>query len=198
MNKYEFIDKLKKGLSGLPDDIISSTTDYYSEMIDDRVEVGEDEAQAIAEIGDIDEIVSRTLSEIPLPKLMRERVMPKKFSTLSLVLIIVGSPIWLSLGIAAAAVIFSVYVLLWSIVVTLYACFVSAAAMVPYSLFAAVLSFAGRGAMPGVAWIGAALVCAGASILLLMLSNLTARTMLLIGKRIWLWIKSLFVRRRDA
>lgn len=198
MNKLEFLGKLEKGLRGLPDDVIDSTVDYYSEMIDDRVEAGEDEAEAVAEIGNIDEIVSRTLSEIPLPKLMCERVIPKKkLTTLSLVLIIIGSPVWLSLGVAAAAIIFAVYVSLWSVVVSLCAVFVSVAAMVPYSILAAVLAFARGGALPGAAWIGVGLVCAGLAVLLFMAAVMSVKVMISTGKKIWLWIKSLFVKKGD-
>ena len=40
MTKKEFLDELKKGLLGIPEEDINRSIEFYSEMIDDRIEDG--------------------------------------------------------------------------------------------------------------------------------------------------------------
>ena len=40
MNKQEFFEQLRKGLSGLPKDDIEERLTFYKEMIEDRIEDG--------------------------------------------------------------------------------------------------------------------------------------------------------------
>ena len=56
MNKQEFLSLLKQKLSKLPKQEIKERITFYSEMIDDRVEEGLSEEEAVLEIGNIDEI----------------------------------------------------------------------------------------------------------------------------------------------
>ena len=48
MNKEEFIAELKDGLSGLPQNDIDERVLFYTEMIDDRMEEGMSEEEAIS------------------------------------------------------------------------------------------------------------------------------------------------------
>ena len=58
MNKQEFVERLRKGLSGLPQDDIEERLTFYSEMIDDRMEEGLSEEEAVGEIGSVDDAVT--------------------------------------------------------------------------------------------------------------------------------------------
>ena len=49
MSKTEFLTELKKALEGLPEEDIEKSLEYYSEMIDDRIEDGLSEEEAVAE-----------------------------------------------------------------------------------------------------------------------------------------------------
>ncbi len=51
MNKREFLQKLENGLSGLPREDIEQRLSFYAEMIDDRIEDGFSEEEAVAGIG---------------------------------------------------------------------------------------------------------------------------------------------------
>lgn len=94
MNKQEFLMRLREGLSGLPQNEIEERLTFYSEMIDDRIEEGLSEEQAIGEIGDIDEIISQIVADIPLAVLVKEKVKPsRKLRVWEIVLLILGSPI---------------------------------------------------------------------------------------------------------
>ena len=56
MNKQEFLDRLRKGLSGLPQAEREERLLFYSEMIDDRMEEGLTEEEAVAALGSLEEI----------------------------------------------------------------------------------------------------------------------------------------------
>ena len=50
MNKSEFLNSLEEKLKELPKDEIRKTIDYYDEMIDDRIEDGMTEEEAVKSI----------------------------------------------------------------------------------------------------------------------------------------------------
>lgn len=58
MNKYEFLAAVREGLSGIEKNDIDSSLDYYREIIDDKIESGLSEEDAIASLGDIEGIIS--------------------------------------------------------------------------------------------------------------------------------------------
>ena len=78
MSKEEFLTELSKKLSGLPESDIRERVDFYREMIEDHVEDGISEDEAVAEIGNVDEIVAQIMSEVSLTRLVKERVRPKR------------------------------------------------------------------------------------------------------------------------
>ena len=161
MTKLEFLESLEKGLSGLPKNDIDERIAFYSEIIDDRIEEGLSEEDAVSKIGKIDEVISQIIADTPINKLVKEKIKPKRnLRVWEIILLILGSPIWLSLFIAFFAVILSIYVAIWSIVIALWSVFVSVVACA----FGAVLSgigFAvGTDGIVGIAMIGAALFSA--------------------------------------
>ena len=66
MTKQEFLDKLQAGLSGLTESDAQERLTFYSEMIDDRMEEGKSEAEAVAALGDVDVIAEQIIADIPL------------------------------------------------------------------------------------------------------------------------------------
>ena len=88
MNKQEFLNALRYGLSGLPQDDVEERLVFYSEMIDDRMEEGLSEEEAVAQAGPIEEIVSQTVGEIPLTKIVKERIKPKRHMSVGEMLLI--------------------------------------------------------------------------------------------------------------
>ena len=129
MNKERFLIELASALAGLPEDDVEKSLEYYSEMIDDRIEEGLTEEAAVAAVGAIDEIRTQIIKDTPLPKLIKEKVKRKRsLNGLEITLLIVGFPIWFPLLAAAASVVFSVYVTLWSLIIVLFAVEISFAA----------------------------------------------------------------------
>lgn len=126
MNKDEFLTTLSGALSGLSESDIRERVDFYREMIEDHVEDGVSEEEAVAEIGEVDTVVRQIMSEIPLAKLVKEKVRPKrKLKAWEIVLLILGSPIWVPLLLSVAIVVFSVYIVIWTVVVCIYAADIS-------------------------------------------------------------------------
>jgi len=165
MYKREFLAELKAGLSGLPPEDIDERLTFYSEMIDDRMEEGLGEEDAVAQIGTVDQVISQIISEIPLPRLVRERVRPKRtFRAWEIALLILGSPVWFSLLIAAAAVLLSLYAVLWSLIVSLWAVETSLLAGSLVGVGMTVFLACGGNGLTGLAVLGTGLVCAGLSI----------------------------------
>ena len=122
MNKENFLSKLREKLFGLPQDEIEERIAFYNEIINDRMEDGLTEEEAIQEMGSVDVIVAQIMEEIPLSTLVKEKVKPKrKLKTWELVLLILGSPVWVPLVLAALAVILSVYLVIWSAIICIYA-----------------------------------------------------------------------------
>ena len=118
MNKREFISKLRRRLAGLPKQELRERLNFYSEMIDDRVEDGLSENEAVKAVGGIDEIVEQILAD--RPELATRGSMRRDLKKWEIALLAIGSPIWASLLIAAAAVVFSLYITAWALVVTLW------------------------------------------------------------------------------
>ncbi len=199
MNKTEFLSELRKRLSGLPRDDADDRISFYAEMIDDRIEEGLSEEDAVSDIGTADEIAARVFSDIPLSKLVKEKIKKKRrFKAWEVVLLSLGSPIWISLLIAAFAVIFSLYVALWSVVVSLWAVFISfigcavgGVALLPimaiyYNLPTALAAFS------------AGLVALGLAIFMLYGCKATVGGVLTLTKSILLWTKKLFIKKEEA
>ena len=198
MRKVEFLEALKVRLWALPEADIQCSLDYYSEMIDDRMEDGLTEEEAVAAIGNLEEIVQQILGETPRPPVVVEpakKEKPAKDNTKIwlIILLILASPVLISLAASAAATVLSVYVSLWTVVIVLYAGFLALAVS---SVGCIVGSFFMVGGITGgiVAW-GAALVCAGLAILLLLLANLAAKGMVKLTKLVW---NSIFSRKERS
>ena len=196
MNKQEFISALENGLIGLPQNDIAERVAFYSEMIDDKIEEGMSEENAVATLGAVDDVISQIISEYPLSKLVKTRIKPKrKLSTTEIVLLAVGSPIWASLLIALLAVVFSIYASLWAVVVSLWSI---VPALLGVSLGGMVLGFVylfkGKVAI-FFAMIGIALLSVGVAIFGFFGCMALTKGTVLLTKKIIYGIKLLFIRK---
>ena len=195
MSKFEFLEKLKKGLTGLPESEIEERLNFYSEMIDDRIEEGLTEEEAVAQVGSIDEIISQVLSETPLSNLVKEKVKPKRaLLGWEIALLIIGAPLWLSLLLAVFSIIFAIYITIWSVIVSLWAVGVSLAASSLGVIFTGgVLAVTGNPAV-GLALVGASFTLAGLSIFWFLGCKLATQGCVILTKKILQGIKYLFIK----
>lgn len=199
MSKQEFLVQLRKGLSGLPQDEIEERLMFYSEMIEDQVEDGLSEEEAISTVGSVDEIVAQVVAETPFAKIAKERMKSKRrLSAGEIVLLALGSPIWISLGIAAFAVILSLYIALWAVIISLWAVFASLAVCSIGGVLACVIFIAGGNGASGVAMLAAGIVCAGLSIFMFYGCKAVTNGILILTKKMAIWIKNCFIKKEVA
>ena len=199
MGKQEFLFRLREGLSGLPQADIEERLAFYDEMIDDRMEEGLSEEEAVAGLGPIEEIVAQVLAETPLTRLVRERIKPtRRIRAWEIILLVLGFPLWFPLLIAAFAVVFSVYIAIWAVIISLWAVDLSLAAACLGCAAGGVLLLVGTGLTPGLLLISGALVLAGLSVFLFFGCKAVSKGALILGKKIALGIKSLFLRKEKA
>lgn len=199
MTKQAFMSQLRKGLSGLPQKDIEERLTFYSEMIEDRMEEGLSEEEAVSAVGSVDEILSQVPGEIPPEKTAKETSKPKRqVRPWEIVLLALGSPIWLSLLIAVFAVVLSLYVSLWSVIISLWAVFGSLVGCTFGGIAAGVVSSCGGNIPAGIAMIGAGIVCAGLAILAFYGCKAATKGILVLTKKLVLWVKKCFNRREEA
>ena len=165
MTKSEFIARLSAGLSGLSKLDRDERLGFYAEMIDDQIEEGLTEEEAVAQIGEIDSVIAEILKDYPLAKLVKEKIKPKRaLAVWEIVLLVIGSPIWVSLLIAAGAVVLSLYVSIWAIVVSLWSVFASlVGSSIGCLLGGLIIAFSGD-TFAGLATVAAGLAVLGLSI----------------------------------
>ena len=153
MTKAEFNAALAARLSG---EELVRAMEYFDEIIADRMEDGMSEAEAVAGLGDINEIVR----EIPRPAPAK-----KKRSGTLIALTAIGSPLWLPLIIAAlivaAAVLLCLWVLAACIGIVLAACALTGLVGLVYFPFAF-----GTSITYAIMVLGSALICAGIALML--------------------------------
>ena len=194
MNKERFLNELWSRLSGLPQTELEERLSFYAEMIDDRVEDGLTEEEAVAGIGSVDEIVEQILDEVPLSALVKEKVRQRRAMKLwEIILLVLGFPVWLPLLIAAFAIVLSLYISLWAIVISIWAVDLSLAACAVGGVLSAVwYLFQGN---PGSAFfmLGAGLLCAGLAVLLFYGCVELTKGMIWLTKKMILGIKAMFV-----
>ncbi len=196
MNKQEFLRTLRKRLAGLPQEDIEERISFYSEMIDDRIEDGTSEDTVIDELGTVEEIAAQVMSEIPLAKLVKEKVKPgRALRAWEIVLLVLGSPLWLSILLVFFVVILSVYVVLWAVVIALWAAQVTVAVSSLGGLASSVIFMIQGNVASGIAMIGASLVCIGIAIFLCYGCVGVSKAFCVISKKMFVGIKALFVKR---
>lgn len=199
MSKHEFLAQLRKELASLPQDDIEERLTFYGEMIEDRIEEGLSEEEAILAVGSVGEIVAQVKADIPFGKIAKERIKATRgLKAWEIVLLVLGTPVWLSLGIAAAAVILSLYVSLWSVIISLWAVFASlTACSIGGAVACIAFTIIGNG-VTGIAMIGAQLVCAGLSIFVFYGCMAATKGILALTKAIAVWIKNCFIKKEEA
>ncbi len=196
MRKQAFLAELEARLFGLPQDDIRDHLTFYSEIIDDRMEEGLSEEDAVSGIGSVDEIVSQIVAEIPFTKIVKEKIKAKRArKAWETVLLALGSPIWIPLLIA---VFFAAYAVVWALIVSLWALVVSVTACSLTGIFSAFVFLIRGNVTIGIAMLGAGAFVAGLSILLFFGCKQATQGILHLTKKMALGIKSIFVGKEDV
>jgi uncharacterized membrane protein len=198
MRKQDFIKELRLNLSFLPKEEIEDRISFYNELIDDKIEEGVKEEDAIKSIGSIDEIINQIIDEMPLSKIAKDKIKQKrKLSGFEIALIIVGSPIWLSLLLSLIAVLFSLYIIGWSIVISIWAILISLIAVLVAGIVLTIISLFSNIYIVALSYLGATLVILGLTILMHYVCKIITRLYIKLTKLIVLSIKKKMLKRGE-
>ena len=198
--KESFLEELRSRLSILPSEDREQWVEYYGEILEDRMEEGADEASAVAALGSLDEIVARIAAEIPLKRLVREKVKVRRsWQTWEIVFLIVGFPLWfpvlLAVAVSVFAVVFSLYVTLWSLVVSLWVVELSLGVSA-IGGFLVTLMYGVQGNMGAALFVfGASLLLAGLTVVLFLVCKKTPIWMARLTKKQFLGMKYCLIGR---
>lgn len=199
MTKLQFLLALHDKLASLPQKEVEERLNFYSEIIEDRIEEGMPEEEAVAAVGSIYEIATQITADISLVKIMKEKIKPKhKRKVWEITLLALGSPVWISLLIAVVAVVFSLYVSLWAIVISLWVVFAFfVVCAIVGVIFGAILAVS-SGIYAGAIAIAAGFVCAGLAIFLFYGCKAATKGTARLAKIIVLAVKKSFAKKEKV
>ena len=199
MKKHEFLEQLHKALSGLPPQEIDEQLIYYSEMIDDKMEEGISEEEAVAQIGPIEEIAAQFKTEVPRKDALKEAIFKNYPLPLwAIICLIIGIPIWGSLLIGAISIVFSMLVVIFAGIVSLWAVSVAVGSCVMGTAVIAIMQFIAGHTAAAICLLGGSLVCMGLTISLVIVSKNATKGTCWCIKRIVAEAKGLIAKRRCA
>ena len=194
MTKESLLMWLREAFSAYPPEEVEERIRFYEELIDDKMEEGLTEEEAVASLGSLEEVIARMGAEMPPLK-------TKKAGHLrwwEILLLVLGFPLWFPLLVAAAAVAFSIYVCLWSIVVCVWAGFVSVAVCSFFAIVAGIGYILFGTKLTGLAMLGAGIACLGLSIFLFCACKIATHYTMLLAKNTLHWIKKAFTKKEVA
>lgn len=191
MTKAEFLARLQSGLVGLPPGEVEDRLAFYGELIDDRMEEGLSQAEAVRAVGSVEQIVAQILAEAapeaPLPTVPAGR--PSGASRAQKIVFWLCAPVWFPLLLAAGIVLLSLWIVLWALVASLW--------IVEGSFWVAAVGgvgslivFGARGyVLTGLAFLAAGICCAGLSVFLFFGCRAATKGALWLTKRSVSWGK---------
>jgi len=184
MTKQIFLDGLRAALASLPAPEIEKTLAYYEEMLNDRIEEGMSEEEAVASMEPVEILASRTINDTPIMhKAVRKAQKSGVSTALLIILAIIGFPIWFPLLCTIGAVIFAIIAVLFAVIITLIALVIG-------------LGFGGIAAVIGAfVYVGSTglstLFIVGAGLLIIGIAILLFFPVMYLIKAIWAGIKAI-------
>ena len=195
MKKQEFLADLEDKLSKFPRKDVAERINFYEEMIDDRIEDGLSEEEAVADIGTVDDIYAQFLHELPLLNIIKDKIKPdQRMSSRKIALIAATSIVWLPLLIAALSVILSLCAVIWSLVIAVWAVQLALAVCAPAGVITGILSFLEGNITHGVLLLGAGILCAGIAIFAYFGSIYLTKGSIALTKKMIIGIKNLLLK----
>lgn len=194
MNKAEFQQALRHALGKLPSYEVEQTITFYSEAIDDRVEDGMSEEEAVAALGSVNAIAAQIIAETPpIPKAIAKANTGSR--TLNVVLLAVFSPIWVPIALALAVAALAVYLSIWTVIIALWATVLMFLLCGPLGIVGLIWCSIGGYPISGIAMFGSGLIGVGIGLFAWFGVLAASRGLVKLTHSFALWIKSLFVKK---
>ena len=200
MRKADFLAQLRRKLSTLPHSEVEATIEYYSEMIDDYIESGYSQQAAVARLGSVENVAAQVLAGAHAPAYEAYGVQKTGRSGFATAMLIISSPLWGSLLVAAFAILLALAIVIACITILVpWVLVVAFGASALGLLIATPIVFFGDGMVVGMMALGAAFVMAALCIFALWVGiRLTALGAKGIGAMFKGFFKLLFGRRNRA
>ena len=193
MNKTEFSDALRRALGKLPSYEVEQSIAFYSEMIDDRVEDGMSEADAVAALGPVGAIDAQIIAETPvIPKAIAKANTGSR--TLNVVLLVVFSPIWVPLVLALVVAALMVYLSIWMVIVALWTVVAVLILCAPIGFFLLAWCLANGYPLTGLFQLGAGLAASGLGLFAWFGVLAASKGLVSLTGTFGRWVKSRFVK----
>ncbi len=195
MTKTEYIASVRRELKGLEEKDIMDAIELLEEGINDRIDMGLTEEEAVADMADPKEAARQIKVDMPIPKLVKAKAQSsRKLSTLEIVLICLSFPVWGPLLIALIAVAFALAVSLlaiaFSAVIVVFALLIAGVACI----FGGIVGMIFGQGIASLVVVGAALIVLSVALLLLVPSIALTNLLFKGVKAIFKGVKKLFIR----
>lgn len=201
MNKAEFLNELKKQISEYPIEETQKSMEYYAEMIDDRVEDGMTEAEAVASLGTVDSIANQIKCELPITTLVKQRAKEqskgKKMPVWAIILLILGFPLWGGIVAFILGMVIMFYSLIWAMDAVLWSVVLSFGAGALTGIIGFFVSLFRLSLGSAVFYLGSGMLCGGLGIFIFIGTLLITKGIILGTKRCFLWIKQAIVGKEN-
>jgi len=199
MTKKQFLNELRSKLVGLPKEDVDERISFYEEMINDRIDEGKSEEEAVADIGTVDEVIKQIAKDTPLVSLVKHKMKPKRrIRGWEIVLLILGFPLWFPLLITGFVLLLVGFILMWAGAIIIYAIEGSLIA----ACFMGVLSFFlgyfnGGGITANLPYLGIAMMCFGGAVGFGFACYGVTKGMIKATRGMFIGIKSSFIKKGD-
>lgn len=200
MKKEEFLKKLKEELENANINNTNDIIEYYEEIIDDKIEEGITEKEAVSSIGSIDTIIKNELLDRPMTTIIKEKVKDKKEKAekngtkpLLIALIILGIPVWVPLLIGLIGIIIGILCSVFGIIIALFASILGIGIASIACLFTCIVSIFTNSGHITLMVFSVGLILAGLVMLLIPFSALITKGIINIIKTLIKGIKKIFV-----
>lgn len=194
MTRTEYLHQLRVLLNAFPSDEVERIVNFYEETIDDHMEAGESEEEAVAALETPGTVATRLIEEMaPIPRAIAKT--RNRSRVLFWVLIILGSPIWLSLAFAGALAAAALYVALWALVLAAWLVTLAMVAGLPLGIVAACIAAGMQAPAYALVQLGTGAAVSGAGLLCLHLSLAITRGIVKATVALTRRIAALFVSR---
>lgn len=196
MNKQEYLTQLRAALACLPEGEIEESVAFYTEMIDDRVADGLTEEEATAQLDDPKAAARAIVADLPV--VPRTVVRTKQRNrALYWTLVILGSPLWLTLLLAAGMLVLAGLLTIWCLILGLWLLAAGLLAGGPLGIGVCLWALAVGQPAYGVFELGSGLLCFGLGLFCLHGAVAASKTLMQVSRQ---WIakaKAPFVKVKE-
>ncbi|MCI9494554.1 DUF1700 domain-containing protein [Adlercreutzia mucosicola] len=196
MNKQEYLAQLRAALACLPEGEIEESVAFYTEMIDDRVADGLIEEEATAQLDDPKAAARAIIADLPV--VPRTVVRTKQRNrALYWTLVILGSPLWLTLLLAAGMLVLAGLLTIWCLILGLWLLAAGLLAGGPLGIGVCLWALAVGQPAYGVFELGSGLLCFGLGLFCLHGAVAASKTLMQVSRQ---WIakaKAPFVKVKE-